>query len=307
MSGRARVFLPVLLWLGIGWGSTQPLGKIATGGGQGPFGLLFWQLVVCVIVLGLVALVRRKGLKLTREALRFYVIVAVLGTLIPNATFYISVARLPAGIMSILVSTVPMIAFPLALALGMDRSSMRRLAGLLLGLAGVLLIALPGAGLPEAAMLAYLPVALIAPMFYAIEATYVARTGTRGMDGLQAMFGASLAGLILCLPVTLMLGQWYWPMPFGKPDAALVISSALHALLYSTYVWLAASAGSVFASQASYLVTASGMVWAMVLLGERFSPPVWLAMAAMLAGVALVRPRRRTAAEPAETGETCSA
>lgn len=310
LTGSRWVFLPVLLWLGIGWGSTQPLGKIATSGGHGPFGLILWQQVVCVIVLGLVALVRRKGLKLTREALRFYVIVAVLGTVIPNATFYISVARLPAGIMSLLISTVPMIAFPLALALGMDRFSLRRLAGLLLGLCGVLLIAAPGAGLPEAAMLAFLPVAMVGPLFYALEATYVARTGTRGMDGLQAMFGACLAGLVLVLPITLASGQFYWPTPFGRDDAALAMSSALHALLYATYVWLAASAGSVFASQSSYLTTAAGMVWAMLLLGERFSPLVWLAMAAMLAGVALVQPRRRAAAVPvaaAGARETCSA
>ena len=35
-----------------------------------------------------------------------------MGTLIPNATFYISVERLPAGIMSILISTIPLMAFP---------------------------------------------------------------------------------------------------------------------------------------------------------------------------------------------------
>lgn len=42
----------VLVALGLGWGSTQPLGKIATTTGHGPFGLIFWQLVVCVLVLG---------------------------------------------------------------------------------------------------------------------------------------------------------------------------------------------------------------------------------------------------------------
>ena len=48
-----------LVWLGIGWGSTQSLGKIATETGHGPFGLIFWQQVVMVTVLGAVALVRR--------------------------------------------------------------------------------------------------------------------------------------------------------------------------------------------------------------------------------------------------------
>jgi drug/metabolite transporter (DMT)-like permease len=195
--------------------------------------------------------------------------------------------------MSIIIATVPMLAFPLALALGMDRFSALRLAGLALGLLGVALLAAPGAALPDAAMAAVLPVALVGPLFYAIEATYVAHRGTQGMDALQAMLGASLTGLVLCLPVMLALGQGYSPLPLGRDDAALALSSALHALLYATYVWLAATAGSVFAAQSSYLVTGAGMLWAMALLGERPAPTVWLALAVMLAGVALVQPRGR--------------
>ncbi|WP_295070219.1 DMT family transporter [Tabrizicola sp.] len=286
-------FVGVLLWLGIGWGSTHPLGKIATETGHGPFGLIFWQQVVMVVVLGAIALVRRKGMKLTVPALRFYAVVAVLGTIIPNGTFYASVAHLPSGVMSIIIAMIPMLAFPMALALGMDRFSALRLVGLAMGLLGVGLLAAPGAALPDAALVAWLPVALVGPLFYAMEATYVAHRGTLGMDALQAMLGASLMGLILCAPVMLVMDQSYSPWPMGRDDWALVLSSALHALLYASYVWLAATAGAVFAAQSSYLVTAAGMIWAMVLLGERPSATVWVALAVMLAGVALVQPRER--------------
>jgi drug/metabolite transporter (DMT)-like permease len=244
-------------------------------------------------VLGAIALVRRKGMQLTGPALRFYAVVAVLGTIIPNGTFYASVVHLPSGIMSIIIAMIPMLAFPMALALGMDRFSALRLVGLALGLLGVGLLAAPGAALPDAAMMGWLPVALVGPLFYAMEATYVAHRGTLGMDALQAMLGASLMGLILCAPVMLVLDQSYSPWPLGRDDWALALSSALHALLYASYVWLTATAGAVFAAQASYLVTAAGMVWAMVLLGERPNATVWLALAVMLAGVALVQPRER--------------
>lgn len=80
----------------------------------------------------------------------------------------------------------------------------------------------------------------------------------------------------------------------GAGGMALIVSSALHALIYSAYVWLAARAGSVFASQCSYIVTAAGLLWAMLLLGERFSPWVWAAVAVMLLGLSLVQPRSRT-------------
>lgn len=287
-----RLFLLTLLALGIGWGATQPLGKMATMSGHPPFGLIFWQLVVCVIVLGTITLARGKRFVRTPSAMRFYVVVAILGTLVPNATFYISVAKLPAGIMSILISGVPLLAFPIALVLGIDRFSPTRLLGLLLGLTGVALIALPRAGLPDPAMAAFLPLAMIGPLFYAMESTYVARWGMAGMDPVQAMFGASLVGLILCLPLTLGTGQFIDPrFAWGRPELALVLSSSLHALLYAAYVWLASRAGAVFAAQSSYIVTGSGVFWAMVLLGERFSPWVWLSLVVMLSGVALVSPR----------------
>lgn len=291
-----RLLYPaMLLAMGLGWGLTQPLGKIAASSGHPPFGLIFWQLVVCMVVLGALTLIRGKGLSVTPAALQFYVVVAVLGTLIPNATFYISVTRLPSGIMSILISMVPLLAFPIALVLGMDKFSPRRLGGLGLGLAGVLLIALPSASLPDPAMAAFLPLAMVGPLFYALESTYVARVGTAGMDAVQAMFGASLVGLILCVPVMLAMGDWFaMPLPPGRVEWALIGSSALHALLYASFVWLAAHAGAVFAAQSSYIVTASGVVWAMVILGERFSPWVWAAAAVMLAGLSLVQPRLRT-------------
>ena len=295
MNPRLR-YAMVLVALGVGWGATQPLGKIAASTGHKAFGLIFWQLVVCCVVLGALTVVRGKSLPLHPAGLRFYAVVAVLGTLVPNATFFTSVARLPSGIMSILISMVPLLAFPIAMALGQDRFSPRRLAGLALGLFGVALIAFPSTSLPDAAMVAYLPLAMIGPLFYALESIYVARVGTPGMDAVQAMFGASVAGLILCVPVVILTGHWFaMPMPPGRPEVALILSSALHALLYCAFVWLAATVGAVFAAQSAYIVTAAGMIWAMVLLGERFSPMVWLAAAVMLLGLSLVQPRLKSA------------
>ena len=60
----------ILVGLGIGWGATQPLGKIAASTGHGPMGLVFWQLVTCTVVLGALTLVQGKSLPLHRAALR---------------------------------------------------------------------------------------------------------------------------------------------------------------------------------------------------------------------------------------------
>jgi len=290
---RRALFLGVLLALGIGWGSTQSLGKIAVSTGHGHFGLIFWQLVIGAVVLGAGVALRGRPLPLTQNSLRFALVIALIGTIIPNSTFYAAVAHLPAGIMSILISTVPILAFPIALALRSERFSMTRLTGLLLGLAGVIVIATPQAGLPPATALAWIPLAMVGPLFYAIEGNVVARWGTAGLDPVQAMFAASVVGAVVVLPLVLVSGQWITPVwPLGPPEQALLLSSVIHAVMYAGYVWLAAAAGAVFATQTSYIVTAAGIGWAVLLLGERFGPLVFLSAALMACGLWLVRPER---------------
>ncbi len=304
VAGRAPgrwTLVAIVIAVGIGWGSSHATGKMATETGHGAFGIMFWQLVICTVLLGALSLSRGKGLVFTPAAWRFYVVVALMGTIIPNFTFYSAVVHLPAGLMSIIIALIPMLSLPMAVAVGIDRFSAGRLAGLGLGLAGVAMIAAPGGGgLPQGVSLGWLAVAVVGPLFYAMEATFVARSGTAGMDAVQAMFGASLVGMLICLPILAVTGQGFVPgWPFGRADWALVVMSASHAVLYATYVWLAMTAGAVFAAQTSYIVTGSGVPWAMLLLGERFSPVVWAALVVMLAGVALVQPRQRQAEEGA--------
>jgi drug/metabolite transporter (DMT)-like permease len=160
----------------------------------------------------------------------------------------------------------------------------------------VALIALPGASLPDPALAIWVPFALLGPLFYAAEGNVVARWGTFGLDPVQVMFWASLIAAIIILPVAVLSGQMFFLAPFGRPEAALVFNSGLHALLYAGYVWLNGKAGAVFASQVAYFVTGSGVFWAMLLLGERFSTLVWVALVVMLAGVALVQPNERAKA-----------
>jgi drug/metabolite transporter (DMT)-like permease len=297
MPQRLR-FLLVLVGLGIGWGSTQALGKIAVSTGHGIFGLIFWQLAIAVAALGTIRALRGGPLRVTPRGLIMASAVALVGTLIPGTTFYISIARLPAGIMSILIATVPLLAFPIAVMLGLDRFGLRRVLGLLCGFAAMLLIALPEAALPAGAKAAWLVVAIVGPLCYALEGNIIARWGTGGLDPLETILLASCLALVVALPLMLATGQWIDPRPpWGAPEAALVAGALVNAVMYVGYVWLTRAAGPVFAAQTGYVVTLAGVGWAMLLLGERFAPAVWLAAALLLAGLALVRPREDRVAQ----------
>lgn len=286
----------VLIAMGAGWGLTQPLTKIAVSTGYGHFGLIFWQLLIGAGVTGVVLALRGTLPRLTRARLPIVIVVALFGTLIPNTTSYQAAFHLPAGLMSIIIATVPMFAFPIALALGIDRFSVRRMAGLSLGLAGVALIALPQGSLPDPAMLAFIPLALVAPLCYGVEGNAVNRMGMAGLSAVQLLFLSSATGLLAALPLALFSGQFIPPAGLATgAGRALVGSALLHVTVYAGYVWLISRAGAVFAGQVAYLVTGFGVLWAMLFLGESYSGWVWAALAAMFAGLTLVRPRDTSA------------
>jgi drug/metabolite transporter (DMT)-like permease len=292
MTRERAVLYAALIMIGAAWGITQPFSKIAVSEGYRHFGLIFWQFALGGVLLAVINRVRGQGLPMERRHIVLYVIIALIGTLLPNSASYTAAIHLPSGILSVILSLIPMLSFPIALALGMDRFSALRLLGLCLGLVAILLIALPESSLPDRSMVWWLPMALIAPMFYAIEGNFVAKFGTAGLDPVQVLLGACCVGTVMALALALLTGQWISPLPpWGAPDLAVVGSSIAHALAYVGYVWMVGRAGAVFSAQVSYVVTVFGIFWAWILLGETYSGWVWAAVALMFTGLFLVQPR----------------
>ncbi|MBV0913876.1 DMT family transporter [Anianabacter salinae] len=290
---RERALLVLaLVVLGAGWGVTQPLAKIAVSEGYRNFGIIFWQLVIGAVCLGAILLVRGRWPRVTRARLFACTVIALIGTVLPNTASYQAAVYLPAGVLSILLSAVPMIAFPVALAFGLDRFAWGRLAGLMTGLVGVLILTVPEASLPDPAMAAFVPLAMIAPICYALEGNGIARFGTAGLDPVELLFGASVIGAVLALPAAMASATFIDPLHVWRgPDWAILASSLVHAVVYTSYFWLIGRAGSVFAVQVSYLVTGFGVLWAILLLGEQYTGAIWTALALMVLGMFLVQPR----------------
>ena len=285
--------------MGAGWGVTQPLSKIAVSTGYGHFGLVFWQLLIGAGLMGLIRLLRRTRLPLSLRHLRLYLIIALIGTVVPNTLSYQAAVHLPAGIMSLLLSVIPMFAFGIALLIGNDSFVMRRMVGLLFGLAGVLMIILPSVDLGQPVSVFWAGVYLLTALCYAFEGNYVAKWGTQGLDPFQVMLGSSLVGVLVTLPLMINAGHFIAPVwPLEKAQAALVLTSVVHVLVYATYVWVVGRAGAVFATQVSYLVTAFGLFWAWLILSEAYAATLAIALAVIFLGMYLVQPRENVAEAP---------
>lgn len=290
-------FCLCLIAMGAGWGVTMPLTKIAVSTGYLHFGLLFWQMAIGVVLMGAVCALWRLPLPLTPRALRLYVFLAMIGSILPNSLSYQAAVHLPSGIMSLLLSLIPMFGFIFALMMGNDQFAWKRMAGLFFGLAGVLLIILPSANLGQPVSVFWASVYLMTTMFYGYEGNYIAKYGTLGLGPFQVMLGVSLVGVVLIGPIALATGQMIPPkLPLPRAQGALILSCVAHVLVYATYVWLAGRAGAVFTVQVSYLVTAFGLLWARIILGEGYTALLWVALALIFVGMFLVQPRPKIAA-----------
>ncbi|WP_121631561.1 DMT family transporter [Tropicibacter alexandrii] len=304
---RVLPFLALIV-IGAAWGATQPLSKIAVSTGYRHFGLIFWQTALMTVLLYGITALRGRRVPWTRKVLPLYLFIAVIGTVLPGITSYSAIAHLPSGVMSILLSSVPMFALPVALAMGNDSFRLSRLGGLVLGFGGVALLALPEASLPDGTEAIWVAIALLSSLCYAFEGNGVARWGTQGLGPFTVLAGASAVAAVISLPLALATGQFIVPtLPLGGPELALLGSVVLHALAYSGYVWLVGQAGSVFAAQVSYLVTLFGVTWAMLFLGEGYSGWIWAAMGLMLGGIALVQPRPKSLVPAPVTSEDAQA
>ncbi|MBB5515163.1 drug/metabolite transporter (DMT)-like permease [Rubricella aquisinus] len=281
-----------LLLIGALWGMTIPLTRIAVSTGHDPVGLIFWQLLIGTIALGGLTFARGRRLPLGRAYWGLFIVVALIGTLIPNSFSYRAAVHLPAGIMALVIAMVPMFAMPIALGLRLERPRLGRFVGVGLGAIAVAMIVGPETSLPAGVAAVWVAISLIAPLCYGLEGNYLAWKGTRGLDPVEVLFGASLFGLILVTPFAVTGGRFVSLTDgLGAAELAVLSSGVLHAAAYAGYVYLVGRAGSVFASQVAYLVTAFGVIWSMLLLGERYALWVWLAFGLMLAGMALVQPR----------------
>lgn len=294
-----------LVLIGAAWGYTQTLAKIAVADGYRHFGLIFWQFALGILCLIGVAAWRGKWPKFDRAHCWLYLLIAVVGTILPNAAMYEAVRFLPAGLLSILVATVPIFAFPMAAALRTERFSWGRLTGLMIGLVGVVLLLSPEAALPEPGLLPYVLIGLSSSFFYALEGNYVAKWGTLDADPFQLLLGAASVGLLLSALCAWLSGSWISPhLPLSTADIALIASAFFHIFAYVGYVWLIGLTGATFAAQVGYLITGFGVFFAIIILGESYAGQVWLAMAVIFLGIFLVNPRDHDSEDDALAPQT---
>ena len=137
---------------------------------------------------------------------------------------------------------------------------------------------------------------MLGSAFYSLEGIVIATKMPEKLNPIGVACIGNFLAVIFLLPLLFSSGQQMslnWP-----PDTAgLAIFgiSFISAIAYTLYIYVIKITGPLFASQSAYVVTLAGVFWGMAIFDEEHSLWVWASLLSMMAGLALVTPRRKSA------------
>ncbi|WP_193172486.1 DMT family transporter [Nisaea nitritireducens] len=290
------LIVPTIMLVGLGglWGLSFSLSKVAAIGGVHPFAYAWMQSTGAALFLSLVCY--RKGIPfdLSRGHLVFFLGAAVIGLVLPNINIITTAKYIPAGVMSTVVSTVPVLGYVLAVGLRIEGFRWNSAIGIGLGLVGALLMVLPKTSLPSPDMVPWVLLAFLTPALYACSGIFSDRMRPEGTHSLAAARGMLIVASLATLPLMLAVDGFYPLMANpGPTDYAMLGQICISSVAYILYFEILKRAGPVFLSLVSYIVTLFGLFWGWVVFGEIHSAWIWAAVGCVFTSLIMVNIGRR--------------
>lgn len=291
-SGRTPTMVAPVLLLAVGtaWGSALSLARFAVTAGVPPMGYLLWMSVAAaVLCLGL-ARARGEWPRFSRAHIVYYVLSGCTRIVFAGFVMYTVLGHLPAGVVAIVNATAPLMTYLLRSALRRERPDVRRGCGISLGFVGVALLFVPRQALPDPSAIGWLALGFLTPLMYTLSNLAIERLRPPGEDSMALTSGMFVTAIVVTLPMAIAIGQFHplWETGIALREGAMFTHAAILALCFFGLYELFRLSDATYGSQVSYLTTISGVVFGIVLLGERPSLWVWAAVACILAGIALV-------------------
>ena len=249
-----------------------------------PFTYVLMRLTIAAAAMWAMLAWRRQKLGLPREAWSAILLLALLNNALPFTLFGWAQTHIASGLASILNATTPIWGVIVAhLFTADERITPRKLAGVLIGFAGVAVMIGPGLlrdlGGGVIAQLA----CVVAALAYALAGVWARRFRKMGVSPISVTTGQLTAGAVMMLPVALISDRpWALPMPPLAAWAAIATLAILcTAFGYVLYFRLIDRAGATNALLVTLLVPPTAILLGVLFLGEVIGP-------ADIAGLALI-------------------
>lgn len=280
----------LLVTLSVLWGGSFLFGKIALAE-LPPFTVVLGRVALAALALWLAVAATRQSVPRARAVWLAFFAMGLINNLIPFSLIMWGQVRIGSGLASILNATTPLWTVVVAHWLTADeKMDARKLAGVLIGVAGVAVmigpLALAGLGGDVTAQLAV----IAATLSYAFAGLYGRRFARMGVAPMVVAGGQVGATTVMLLPIALLVDMpWTLPMPGLRTWAALAGLALLStALAYVLYFRILAKAGATNVLLVTFLIPVSGVLMGVLVLDEPLEPRQLAGMALIGLGLAAI-------------------
>lgn len=281
----------LLFLCGLLWGAMPMLSKVAGQVHAHPIGLSLMVNSIGAVTCLLLCWWRGVLCWPSHRDLKFFFTWAIMHSLLNQVMIYWLSNQMDAAVVSIFTVLEGLFIFAAAAALGLERASLLRCCGLMVGLLGMACLFATGQFANGKFTFVLLVVGLLIPLSYAAESIYMAARRPAAIDPLMAVAMVMSCSVPLLL-VTAFLTNDFMPVsfPLGQSEwmAVLIMLATVFANL--AYFVLIRIAGAVYAGQVAYFNALCGVGWGVVVLGETVSWSLMMAVVLIFLGLMLVRP-----------------
>lgn len=269
------------------WGASFLFMRISTLE-FGPVATAAVRVSIASVFLMPILLYKGLGSQLRRHWKRVF-FVGLLNSGIPFACYAFALLSITTGLSSLLNATVPMFGALVAWVWLRDRPTLSRTLGLVIGFAGVAMLAWDKASFkPDASGVApgwAVLACLLACVCYALAASFTRRYLSE-LPPLVTATGSQIgATLGLALPAL-----WLWPAQMPGPSAwlaLLAVGILCTGVAYVLYFRIIGNAGPARALSVTYLVPVFAVLYGLLFLGETVTPWMLICAVVIIVGTAM--------------------
>jgi drug/metabolite transporter (DMT)-like permease len=280
----------ILLILAVIWGGAFMFIGVAVRHVE-PLTYVWLRLTIAAGAMFLFLKFKGQTLDLPREVWGSILLLALLNNALPFTLFGWGQTHIASGLASILNATTPIWGVLVAHFFTQDeRMTPRKIAGVLLGFAGVATMIGPmllaNVGTDALAQLACIAAALS----YAVAAVWARRFRRMGVSPMSVTTGQLTAGALMMLPLALLVDQpWTQPFPPITAWGAIVALALLcTAFGYVLYFKLIETAGATNALLVTLLVPPFAILFGSLFLNEVLAPQDFVGLALIALGLAAI-------------------
>ncbi len=236
-----------------------------------PLTVVFLRVALAAIILLPLLRLYRIGFPVGLSDWKPFFVIALVNNILPFSLIVVAQTYIPSGLASILNATTPLFTVVVMAAAGDEKLQMRRVAGVVTGFIGVVILHGQDLGFRSGEGIGIL-LCLAAAFSYGLSALYARRKLSDSPPLATATFQLLASSLMMLIVAAVFERPWQLPMPGVTTWLAMVGLAALStALAYIVFFQILRRSGSTNVMLVTLLIPVTAILLGYLVLGESIS------------------------------------